>query len=161
VLDRDGQVFRFTALVNTSWGEYERIAVYIQDQFRRMGVRMEIQTMDAGALVKRLESGDFEAGFIGMRYSLFLHGLFKRWQIGYKNAKVVELIHRLSLTSDPDAVDNIYQRLSEFFRKDMPVTFLYPAVGFYFVHRRIQGLSSPWRADPVGNMEELWIEEKK
>ncbi len=160
VLDRDRQVFRFTALVNTAWGQYERIAVYIQDQFRRMGVRMEIQTMDQSALYKRLESGDFEAGFVAMRYSFFLHGLFKRWQIGYKNVKVVELIHRLSLTSDPDAVDNIYQRLSEIFRKDMPVTFLYPSVGFYFVHRRIQGLSSPWRADAVGNMEHLWIEEE-
>jgi peptide/nickel transport system substrate-binding protein len=161
VLDRDGQAFRFTALVNQTWGEYERIAVYIQDQFRRVGVHMEIQTMNTGVLMKRLENGEFNAAFTGMRYSLFLHWLSNRWQLGYKNAKVVELIHRLSLTSDPDAVDNIYQRLSEIFRKDMPVTFLYPSVGFYFVHRRLQGLSSPWRADPVGNMEELWIEEEK
>ncbi len=29
------------------------------------------------------------------------------------------------------------------------------------IHRRIRGLSSPWRADPVMFMEDLWIDNEK
>ncbi|MFQ5739637.1 MAG: hypothetical protein ACE5JX_11555 [Acidobacteriota bacterium] len=59
-------------------------------------------------------------------------------------------------TADPDAADHIYRRLSEIFHKDMPVTFLFPAVGSHVAHRRIQGLSSPWQGNPVEHMEDLW-----
>jgi len=61
---------------------------------------------------------------------------------------------------DPDAADHIYRQLSEIFRTDLPFTFLFPAVGTHVVHRRIQGLSSPWRGDVVQFMEELWLEEE-
>ncbi len=45
------------------------------------------------------------------------------------------------------------------FRADLPVTMLYPGVSFTVAHRRLRGLSTPWRYDPVGHMEELWIAE--
>ena len=160
VRDRDGQAFRFTALVNTSYGQYEPIAVYVQDQLRRVGVRMEIQAVEVSMVRKRMETGEFEAAFTGLRFSLFLQRLFTRWQLGYENAEVVELIDRLVATADPDSADNIYRRLSEIFRTDMPVTFLFPSVGTLFAHRRIQGLSSPWRANAVRHMEELWLEDE-
>lgn len=159
VRDRDGQTGSFTALINTSYGEYERIAVYVQDQLRRVGVNMEIQPVDSSVISKRMETGNFEAAFKGLNFSLFLRRIFTRWQLGYQNAEVVALIDQLMVTADPHVADNIYRRLSEIFRTDMPVTFLLPSVGIHFAHRRIQGLSSPWRADPVRHMEDLWLEE--
>ena len=38
---------------------------------------------------------------------------------------------------------------------------LFPRVVTHFVHRRIRGLSSPYRTDPVWYMEELWIEDER
>lgn len=40
-----------------------------------------------------------------------------------------------------------------------PVTLLHPVVRTFMAHRRIRGLSEPFRADPVRFMEDLWIEE--
>jgi len=160
VLDRDGQALGFTALVNISYGEYESIALYVQDQLRRVGVRMEIQAVDSSVISKRMERGEFEAAFTGLRFSLFLQRLFTRWQLGYQNAEVVALIDRLMVTANPDAADHIYRQLSEIFRIDLPVTFLFPAVGTQVVHRRIRGMSSPWRGDVLNVMEDLWLEDE-
>ena len=79
--------------------------------------------------------------------------------IGYQNSRVVELIDRASRTWVPEEEDRIYAELMEIFRADLPVTMLYPYVSFTVTHRRLQGLSTPWRRDPVAHMEELWLEE--
>ena len=80
--------------------------------------------------------------------------------IGYKNAAVLALIDRAKVTVDPDAEDHIYRELTDIFRADAPVTLLFPKVDFDIVHRRVRGLSSPWRADPVEFMEYLWLEDR-
>ena len=45
------------------------------------------------------------------------------------------------------------------FRADPPVTYLYPEAHNVVAHRRIRGLSSPFRADIEMYMYELWIGE--
>ena len=72
---------------------------------------------------------------------------------------MLNLIDRAKTTGDPDAEDHIYRRLSEIFREDVPVTLLFPRVEYTFVHRRIRGLSSPWRGNAAWFMEYLWLEE--
>jgi ABC-type transport system substrate-binding protein len=62
-------------------------------------------------------------------------------------------------TADPAARDRIYTRLTEILQTDMPLTFLGPRVNIVFTHRRLQGLRSPWRVDPVWHMDELWLED--
>ncbi len=72
---------------------------------------------------------------------------------------MLNLIDRAKVTGDPDLRDYIYRELTEIFREDVPITLLFPRVEYTFVHRRIQGLSSPWRANPASYMEYLWLEE--
>jgi peptide/nickel transport system substrate-binding protein len=161
VRERDGQEARFTALVRNL---ARKTAVYVQDQLRRVGVHMDIQTMDALQVLARVKEGEFEAAltFIGTYTGMLESFRFgKGPPIGYRNAQVVQLIDRTSVTRDPDELDHICRELTEIFRADVPVTWLFPSIRTFFVHRRIQGLSSPWRADPVKHMEDLWIEEEK
>lgn len=162
VRDRDGQPFRFTALVTTSHGYYELIAVHVQNQLRRVGVGLEIQVGEAGVVWKSLVTGDFEAAFAPIRFSLFLQRSFRLgyYNLGYHNAEVVKLIDQLGATADPNEADNIYSQLSDIFLAELPVTFLFPAGGTCIVHRRVQGLSSPWRGVPVAHMEHLWLEDE-
>ncbi len=40
-----------------------------------------------------------------------------------------------------------------------PVTFLYPQVWTTVAHRRVKGLSEPYRTDPLWHLDEVWIEE--
>jgi hypothetical protein len=49
--------------------------------------------------------------------------------------------------------------VAEIFRRDAPVTYLHPMVRFTVAHRRLLGLASPRRADPVAHMDEIHLAE--
>ncbi|MFQ5739638.1 MAG: peptide ABC transporter substrate-binding protein [Acidobacteriota bacterium] len=158
--ERNGQAFRFTVLVG-SLQSNKQIAVFIQDQLRRVGIIMNIQMMPNLNVLAKVKAGQFEAAL-----TAFVLGWLHRFHfgesfpLGYKNAELVKLADQVEVTVDPDAKDRVYQQLREIFRTDMPVTFLFPRMGTTFAHRRLHGLSSPWRADPVRFMEYLWLEDE-
>ena len=80
--------------------------------------------------------------------------------LGYRNPAVVELVGRLQVTADPESVDEIHRELTKIFRVDLPATYLFPYLFTVVANRRIHGLSSPWRADPAGYMEDLWLDDR-
>ena len=162
VRERDGAEFKFTAIVPAqSASGYKEIALYVQGQLRRIGVRMEVQYLDGGLVNSRVMAGDFEAAFGNYGHEWMRRYFGQDYPLGYKNAEVVRLIDRLQATVHPDAKDRIYGELMEIFRADLPVTFLFSRAITHVVHRRIQGLRSPYRTDPVWYMEELWIEDER
>ncbi len=161
VNEREGKEFRFTAIVRSSY-PFREIAVYVQDQLRRVGVRMDIEMLDPSLAKARLKTGDFEAAFAHVETGQFYLAQYfgEGNPLGYENAEMVELLERATMTADPEAKDRVYRKLTRLFRAELPATFLFPYVGTVFAHRRIKGLSSPWRADPIWFMEDLWLEKE-
>ncbi len=164
VRERDGEEFRFTAIANT---EQEKIAIYVQDQLRRIGVLMEIQTLNIGSVRQHVKSGDFDALIFLIRNSTNQpnYGHVRMYgedsPFGYVNSEMTRLLNIAKDTIDLDKLDRIYQEIMPIFAEDMPITLVLPSVFTSVVHRRIKGLSSPFRAFPVVCMEHLWIEEEK
>ena len=167
VREKDGRLFRFTATVtgegNPALGAYPQLAVYVQEFLRRVGVRMETRLIDATSFWDRLKTGDFEAlmgiaqSYPGAQRRDFGRGNSK----GYDNPEAFGVIDRLMTTADSDEVDALYRQLTEIYRADMPFTRLIPNSSGWFVHRRVGGLSTPFRASPDTYMEELWLEDRK
>ena len=163
VRDRDGKEFRFTAIVNY---EHEKIAIYVQDRFRRIGVRMEIQILDVSVVRPRLKAGEFDALFFRFINSTtqpnFGHArlLGEDSPFGYTNPKMIRLLNLAVDLIDPDEKDRVYLEIMPIFSADIPITFLLPKVQTCIVHRRIKGLITPYRAFPVQFMEHLWLEEE-
>ena len=123
---------------------------------------MAIQVLESTLVHERVRAGEFEAAFARFRHEpRWLNNRFgEDSPIGYTNAEVITLIGRAMMTAEPDEMDRIYRELMEIFRRDMPVTFLHPVVRTFFAHRRLRGLSTPFRADPLRFMEHLWLEEE-
>ncbi len=168
IREREGQKFRFTTLLRTFSGENipgnEAAGVLVQAQLRTVGVQMDLQTLDPSVVGQRLRSGDFEAVFTWLRFYetpwLRMFRIGEGPPIGYRNPRVVELIDSASQTWVPEEEDRLYAELMAIFRRDVPITILYPSGGLSVAHRRLQGLSTPWRSDAVANMEDLWIEDE-
>jgi len=158
VREREGKLFRFAAIVAARPG-FDQLAVYVQDQFRRVGVRMEIQVLDKGVVDERMKAGQFEAALTLFAARFLARYFGKDAPAGYRSPELVKLLDQMIGTPDPNSTDHIYRALTEILRADLPVTSLVPRTGTFFVHRRIQGLSSPGRADPVRFMEDLWLED--
>ena len=160
--DRDGNSLRFTAAVWPGWG-LGNDAVYIQAQLRRVGVQMEIQTLEESAMNDRFLAGEFEAAI----YRLILDnlklgplGIFGRSSpIGYSNPRVTALLEKAWATMDPEEHDRDYRDIGPIFQADLPVTFLYPHVSTTVASRRIRGLSSRHRIDPIWYADQLWLED--
>lgn len=161
VRDRDGQALAFTLVVST-WSQGPRIAVLVQAQLKEVGIRMEVQSSDA--LFERLWAGDFEAAFVPMfpGGGLSHHTFFGEGSVlGYANPEVLRLLAQASTSFDPATIDGLYAQLMPLFQADMPMTYLYPDVRTTVARRRLQGLSSPYRAEPTWHMEELWIDDTR
>ncbi|MGK2934019.1 MAG: ABC transporter substrate-binding protein [Gemmatimonadaceae bacterium] len=160
ILDRDGRPFRFTASVLNRFG-LDKLAVYVQAQLRRVGVQMEIQMFDESIMWTKRREGDFEAWmFIQQAGAGQLRRDFgRRNSLGYANVEAFELLDRLQQTADPDETDRLYGQLSQIFLADPPMVRLIPYSRTWFVHGRIRGLSTPFRASPDTHMESLWVEQ--
>ena len=158
VRERAGRPFSFTAIVGSvDMQGRDRLAVYVQAMLRRVGVHMNIQLLDTSEA--RLNTGDFEAVFRNANFNL--RRLFGRNNpLGYRNAEVVRLTDQLLATADLEEADRIYQAVTEIFRADLPVTRLIPNISTHFVHRRVQGLSTPFHASPDTYIEDLWLEQQ-
>jgi peptide/nickel transport system substrate-binding protein len=168
IRDREEQKFRFTAIFRTFSGENvpgnEAAGVLVQAQLRKVGVQMDLQSLDPSVVGQRLKSGDFEAIFTWLRFYetpwLRMFRIGEGPPLGYRNPRVVELIDSASQTWVPKEEDRLYAELMAIFRRDVPITILYPFEGLCVAHRRLHGLSTPWLADPVAHMDRLWIEEE-
>ena len=161
VRERKGEEARFTAIVTDLPG-FQEMAIYTQSQLRRVGIHMGIRILESTLVHERVRAGEFEAAFAPFRHEpRWLKNRFgEDSPIGYTNAEVITLIGRAMLTAEPDEMDSIYRELMEIFRRDVPVTFLHPVVRTFFAHRRLRGLSTPFRADPLRFMEHLWLEDE-
>ncbi|MHC4489526.1 MAG: ABC transporter substrate-binding protein [Planctomycetota bacterium] len=157
VRENNGREFRFSLLVSP---EHRLAAVYIQDQFRKVGIRMEIVTLDRSVLRPRWRSGEFDACLFNI-YFIEYYEYKEDFVGGYDNPEFERLLENVAFTLTPGETDIAVRKLWPIFLTDAPFTFLSPRVQFNIVHRRIRGLKSPNRADPAMFMEHLWIEEEE
>ncbi len=165
IRDRNGKRFQFTAIARGSIDS--RIPVYVQSQFRKIGIRMEIQNMDRTNFFERLDSGKFEAMFGSIS-----NGILNVWAghlkmfgrnapSGYWDPEISDLLDTAATTIDHEKLDHLYLKIQQILVRDIPATFLLPIVNTSIVHCRIKGLSSPDRADPLEELAYLWIEENE
>lgn len=160
VRGREGTPFRFALLVWPGW-PWSEIAVYLREQFRRVGVFMDIRTVDRRLVNREVAQGRFEAVLGVTSWTANLQSLLGGSnKIGYHNAAVTTLLTQLPLAMDPAEEDRLRSDLAQVLRAEVPATFLFPRVETVFAHRRIRGLSTPWRADPLRLMGDLWIDDR-
>jgi len=159
IRDRNGEPLRFSLLVSTGGGpwfpDHRREAVIVQANLRAVGVDAEILSVDAAVGSERTREGDFEAAIFdikgGNRPLLFGPGSM----IGYRSPRAAELIEAATREIDRNARSVLFEQLGQVLRQDLPFTLLQPMVTWTAADRRLRGLSSPWRADPIWYMDAL------
>ncbi|MEJ2369932.1 MAG: hypothetical protein P8Y07_03655, partial [Gemmatimonadales bacterium] len=158
---REGEPLAFTALVRMEEAILQTAAIHVQDQLRDLGVPLELVPLEPAVLRERREAGDFEAiiGEVGTWPRALERQFGSESYLGYRNGSASALIERARSSIDPDEMDALYGELGAILRDDLPMTALFPDFEMHVAHRRVRGLSSPWRAVPFRHMEEVWLEE--
>jgi len=163
VRERNGVELSFTALVVPLKEEDKKAPVLVQEQLRRVGVHMEVQTFDVASGRQRVSAGEFEAAFTlccAPASPAYLDEVeFFGSAIGYDRPRFIALLEELRTTFDPKEIDRIHAALVPMFQEDLPITMLYPQFWSTVADVRVRGLSTPHRASPVRYVEDWWLED--
>ena len=165
VCNKDGRGFRFEMIIPsgfTAMGNYMEAAVLIQSQLRKIGIQMDVQSLEGFLVRKRIMSGRFQAAI-----NRFYQGPIQllEWfgedsPLGYRNPRMFQLLQDYKRTIDTEEVNRIFSEIMPMMAQDLPLTFLFLHIHTCVANKRIKGLSSPFRAQPIWSMEHLWIEDE-
>jgi len=79
IRDHNGRPLRFTLVVPSSSKNRMNMAVLVQDQLRKVGVKMEIEPLEFASFTDREKSGKFDAVFGGWHVDASPGGIRQTW----------------------------------------------------------------------------------
>lgn len=167
---KDGKPFEFTVLTNQGNKDREKAAVILQQQYKKVGIKMNIRVMEWSSLLKIIDSPrppkDFDAVIIGWSlgldpddYSIWHSSQYPAGFnfIKYVNPEVDRLLEEGRTTMQRDERKKIYARLNRIISEDQPYIFLwYPKV-IDGIDRRVGGLSKPGPAGMMVDIEKVFV----
>lgn len=160
----------FTVLVNQGNKEREKAAAILQQQFKKIGVKMDIRVLEWSAILKvinaRKDPKDFDAVIIGWSlgvdpdsYSIWHSSQYPKGLnfVGYSNREVDRLLKLGRLEQSKADRRIVYAKMYKEITKDAPYIFLwYPQV-LTGVRDRVGGLSEPGPAGLFLDIEKVYI----
>lgn len=160
----------FTVLVNHGSKEREKAATILQQQFERVGVKMNIRVLEWSALLKvinaRKDPKDFDAVIIGWStgvdpdsYSIWHSSQYPGGLnfIGYSNPKVDNLLDAGRREQSKEGRKKIYAKMYKEITADAPYIFLWYPKSLAGVRDRVGGLSEPGPAGLFLDIEKVYI----
>ena len=155
VRDRDGVAFRFTFHVYNQSNSAQQLAELLQASLHRLGVEMEIRTLELAAFLQHLRGRDFQAQLSAFNLDPDPDP-FDFWHssqtpaggnyAGYMDDEMDALCERGRREFDPQRRAQIYAQVQLLLQRDQPFTFLWHPVHIVGYHRRVRGI----QAGPVG-----------
>jgi len=160
----------FICLVNQGNKEREKAATILQQQFKKVGIKMNIRVLEWSALLKIINKPtapkDFDAVIIGWSlgldpdsYSIWHSSQYPKGFnfIRYINPQVDRLLEVGRTTMDKAQRKAIYAKLNRLISEDQPYVFLwYPRV-VTGIRDRVGGLSRPGPAGLFLNIEKVYV----
>ncbi len=172
--DRQGEPVRFALLTQQGVDTRERGAAVIQDQLRKVGVAVDVVTLDQGALIQRFMSGDYEGMFYGVESSdsdpasnvafWLSSGPFHFWDPGQPTpvteweARIDDLMHRQVTTTDLQERRTLFTEVQRIFAEHAPALyFAAPEVYVAMSPRVANAVPVPSRPQVLWNADVLAV----
>jgi len=161
VLDKGGKPFKFDMLVNSGSSTAIPFIVPLQQELKKIGVQMNIVTLDPATFLQRFLAGNFDAAYLGWDldpdpdpFPLFYstqtppHG---QNTVFYSNPEVDRLIMAERTQLDLNKRIPIFRQLHAILADDQPYTWAMQVSTKWAVSKRIRGI-----ADSKGWGPNLW-----
>ena len=157
LLQKGGQPFAFTLLINQGNAERAKAAEIIQRDLRMIGIQMEIRVLEWQTLLHQfIDKRQFEAIILGWGVGLD-PDLYNIWHssktkegefnfISYQNSRVDALLIKGRQTCNREERKKIYQEVHRLIAEDQPYTFLYYPMALPIVQKRFKGIEP----SPIG-----------
>ncbi len=164
VRDKDGQPLAFHILVPTTSVLRRQYALLLQEQFRAIGVHVEIDAVQLAVVNQRVGRGKFDAAILsrgndpspssGIAQS-WTHAGFGGSNFGrYYNADFERLVDRAVTATKRDEARAWWRRAMETINADAPGIFLYSLENVAAVHQRVENVQ--FRPDSWAALLRTW-----
>jgi peptide/nickel transport system substrate-binding protein len=164
VRDKDGIPFRFTFLMNSDSVFLAKLAPYLQQELRKLGVAMEIRKVDWALFVQLVGEHRFDAMSLRWGNSDVVQDPYEIWHssqakdgsnfVSFKNAQADALIEEARATLDDERRNELYRKLGRILYDEAPYTFLYNRPSLDAVRVGVRGIrpSVAWY-----DLQDVWL----
>jgi ABC-type transport system substrate-binding protein len=136
--------------------------VVVQDQLRKVGVRVELLVLDGTVVHQRFQNGDFEA-IIPQAVRAERTIAEANSPLGLLDAGLAAQLAAVRQEPDREVQMRLMMDAGARYRELAPATFLHVRYGALVANRRVQGIGTPgtllphqsWRW-PFGPVERMW-----
>ena len=167
VEDAGGRPFAFTIRTNQGNDERKKIAEILQQRFKDVGVKVEIQTIDWASFIKEfVKPRKFEVIVLGLgfgadpdQYVLWHSSQTAPDQMnrtGYANPEVDALLEKGRASCRQEERVKYYHRIQEILAEDLPMIFLYVRDALPVIANRVRG-PDPGPAGLLWNLPEWYV----
>jgi peptide/nickel transport system substrate-binding protein len=155
VLDKDGQPLHLTVIFPSTSATRRQIVVQVQEQFRSLGVALDVQPLEPPLYTATRRAGKFDLDLYAVNQDPTPSGLVQSWSCGgqggsnvghYCDPAVDSLLGKAA-TSMKDA-PRLWREAVVKIGQDAPAIFLYAPINVTLVDDRFQNVAlrsdSPW-----------------
>ena len=179
-LDKDGQRFEFTLTTNTGNKRRAQASVFIQAHLADVGVKVNIEQLEANTFFENLRLKQYEAALAGWSAGLFVDPSTiwhsdticaegqedctpQKYEfnfVGYNNPRADELMDLGLATPIPSEAAPIWQELQQVIYDDQPYMFLWWQNEIVGVHERFENAQIDVLS-PYGHLEHWSVPDDK
>lgn len=150
ILDHDGRAFAFDLIVPSSSGLRRQAAIIVQDQLKRVGVKMNVAELEFNTFFARSAAGRFDAHFGAWGQDPSPSSIEDIWTTSgfdgqnfgrYSNPEVDRLIHHAATARDLNQARRLWHEAISVMNADAPALWLIEPVGVAGVHERFEDVS--------------------
>jgi peptide/nickel transport system substrate-binding protein len=172
--DKAGRPVRFSVITNRGNTIRERTVAVLQEQFRKVGVTMDVVALERGALIQRILSKDYDAVYFGAESTStdpssnldfwISSGGFHVWNMGQPKPatdwerQIDELMLRQVAAADLAERRRIYADVQRIFAENIPVIYVAaPRITVALGPRVLNASPVPIRPTVLWNAEVLAV----
>jgi len=146
---KNGRKLEFGLLVPTSSRARMSYSVLLQEQFKRVGAKVNLDQIEINAMQQRLDTRNFDAALNAYNTDPSPGGLKQSWSstgigaaggnvLSYKNTQVDALLDSALASFDMNKTKQYASRAFQLIADDAPAIWLYDLVNVAGAHRRLQ-----------------------
>jgi peptide/nickel transport system substrate-binding protein len=172
--DKAGQPVRFSIVTNRGNTIRERTVAVMQEQFRKIGVTMDVVMLERGALIQRIISKDYDSVYFGTESTSrdpssnldfwTSSGGFHVWNMGQAKPatdwerRIDELMVQQVAASDLAERQRLFAEVQRIFAENIPVIYVTaPRVTVALGPRVLNATPAPIRPTVLWNSESLAV----
>jgi peptide/nickel transport system substrate-binding protein len=166
VIDKDGLPYRFEILTNQGNDERLDAVVMIKEHLSRVGIEVEVRSMEWNAMTDRLYDHDFEAAIsawgmpttLNPRYAFHSESMDGAENFSsYSNPELDELIERFEGMADVEEAEPILHEMQQIVHRDLPMTYLWESQRILGTTQRLRDLN-PNLLGTFWFLDQAWLE---